>query len=317
MLVRIIKDWDYPDLMAQSPGYSGIWEGIRFTTEPIEKCDYAVVLNRVKEPTTLVCPPEHIWSVMQEPYMPGIFEWMRHGHESFARVYTHDTFSDDPKYIRSFPMLCWHILKSYDELVAIETPPEKRAEISAIVSNKAFFPGHKMRLKFMEKLQTNPALNIDYYGKGIRFIEDKWEGLAPYKYSLAIENSQSSDYWTEKIADCFLAYTMPIYYGCENLEDYFPKESFIQIDIGQPEEAIRIIREAMDSDLWTQNLDAIKEARSLVLNRYSLFPALAREIVLNEQENQATQCRKVTIQPYRTRLWQRVLGKIQRSLVCG
>ena len=53
-----------------------------------------------------------------------------------------------------------------------------------------------------------------------------------------MENAVIPDYWTEKIADCFLAWTLPIYYGCPNLEDYFPEKSFIRIDIEKPEEAI-------------------------------------------------------------------------------
>ena len=30
---------------------------------------------------------------------------------------------------------------------------------------------------------------------------------------------------SEKIADCFLAWTMPIYYGCPRIAEYFPAES--------------------------------------------------------------------------------------------
>src|SRR5687768_17715451 len=57
-----------------------------------------------------------------------------------------------------------------------------------------------------------------------------------YRYSLAIENFSGPYYWTEKVIDCYLSWTMPLYFGCTNLADYFPAESFVQIDIHRSEE---------------------------------------------------------------------------------
>jgi len=37
MLVRIVKDWDWPDLRRQTPNQSGIWECIEFTLEPVKE----------------------------------------------------------------------------------------------------------------------------------------------------------------------------------------------------------------------------------------------------------------------------------------
>ena len=46
-LAFIIKDWDWPNLLRQTPGRKGIWDGIQFTLNPAEKCDYAIILNRI------------------------------------------------------------------------------------------------------------------------------------------------------------------------------------------------------------------------------------------------------------------------------
>ena len=206
MVVRIVKNWDFPELIKQSPGARGEIGDIVFTTDPVPESDYVIVFNTVEQPVEVNCPSENIWAVMQEPYIPGIFEWMVKGHKQYARVYTHHLFSDDAKYVASYPMLPWHVQKSYDELKDMPVP-EKTELLSSIISNKAFFPGHKKRLKFVERLRQDSSLMIDMYGKGIRYIEDKWDALAPYKYSLAIENSRSRDYWTEKLADCFLSFS--------------------------------------------------------------------------------------------------------------
>jgi len=60
---------------------------------------------------------------------------------------------------------------------------------------------------------------------------DKLNMLAKYKFNLCFENAYhemgSFDYITEKITDCFKARTVPVYYGCYNIQDRIPKELYI------------------------------------------------------------------------------------------
>jgi len=51
---------------------------------------------------------------------------------------------------------------------------------------------------------------------------------------VAVENSGHDHYWTEKVADCFLAGTVPIYRGAPNIRAYFPAEAMIVIDTLDP-----------------------------------------------------------------------------------
>ena len=62
---------------------------------------------------------------------------------------------------------------------------------------------------------------IDFFGFGIKDLKNKKDAIDPYLFSIAIENSKHDNYWTEKIADVFLGNTMPIYYGCNNIYDFF------------------------------------------------------------------------------------------------
>jgi hypothetical protein len=68
-LVRIVKDWDWPNLMRQTPGQSGAWDGIKFTLEPVDQCDFLIVLNYMCKRVRVRCPRDHVWAMMQEPYM--------------------------------------------------------------------------------------------------------------------------------------------------------------------------------------------------------------------------------------------------------
>jgi Glycosyltransferase family 10 (fucosyltransferase) C-term len=100
----------------------------------------------------------------------------------------------------------------------------------------------------------------------------------PYRYSLAIENSNSTDYWAEKVADCFLSWTVPLYDGCLNLEDYFRADSFIRIDASDHAGTLRRIEELLLRDESERRLPAVAESRNRMLREYQMFPALARAI---------------------------------------
>lgn len=271
-VVRIVKNWDWPDIFRQTPECKGIWDGIHFTLDAGKECDVAVVFNNVlKTDTRVICPETHLWALMQEPYESGFSDWMVEKHDVFAKVFTHHVPSNHPRYVPSHPAIPWHVNRTFDELVACKIP-EKFRKLSAIIGEAMDLPGHIKRWQFLEHMRKDASLELDVYGRKINYIEDKWSGLAPYRYSLAIENNSGPDCWTEKLADCFLAWTVPFYYGCTNLDKYFPKESFVQIDINNPRESLQQIKAIVSENNWEKHLPALEEARKLVLYRYQFFP---------------------------------------------
>ena len=277
-LVRIIKDWDYPALFRQTPGYSGFWDGIQFTEDSVEDCDYVVVLNRSLQDVTLRCPPENVWALIQEP--PNeFFKFLHRGHPGYARVYMQDEQLSGPQFILSQPALPWHICRSYDQLLRAPFPTKSR-EISCITSNAMAFEGHRRRLRFIETIKA--WLDFDLYGRGFHPVADKWDALAPYRYTIVIENFRNSYYWSEKIADSLLAGTIPFYYGCTRIHDYFPPEVVVPIDIEHPAVAAATIQKTVASNLWYSSRDALENSRNLILHRYQIFPFLSEEIKKNE-----------------------------------
>ena len=309
-LVRIVKDWDWPDLLRQTPGQKGIWNGIRFTLDDVEECDYLVMLNnRMKTAIKVTCPPQNIWVLMQESYEMGFSDWMVEGHDLFSKVLTHHIPVDNPKYVASHPAIPWHVNRTFDQLTSCSIP-EKLKGLSWVIGDAMDLPGHLRRWSFLEAVRR-AGLSIDVFGKKIQYIEDKWDGLAPYRYSLAIENNSGPDMWTEKLADCFLTWTLPFYYGCTNLEDYFPKESFIRIDITQPEASLEKIRAVMAEDAWEKHLPALEIAQNLVLHKYQIFPHLSQLIAASPEGAKGKM--KMTIPPYK-RSAKALLGRVEYKL---
>ena len=58
----------------------------------------------------------------------------------------------------------------------------------------------------------------------------KEEVFANSQYGVAIENFSHRGYFSEKILDCFLLKTVPIYWGCSNIGDYFNTNGIIQVN---------------------------------------------------------------------------------------
>jgi len=299
-LVRIVKDWDWPHLLRQTPGQLGTWDGVSFTIDPVAESDYLVMLNnRMEVATTGCCPANNIWMIIQEPYEPGVTDWVIEGHDHFAKVFTHCPPADiDDKYAIASPAIPWHVNKTYDELISIPVP-EKIKNISWIVGGAKDLPGHFHRLSFLDYIKASD-LDIDLFGRAVQPIDDKWDGLAPYFFSLAIENNSGPDMWTEKLADCFLSWSIPFYYGCTNLEKYFPKDSYIPIDITNPKETVEVIKRNLTSENWQKRLPALEEARDLVLNKYQLFPFLTEQI--NKHKMESASKENFFIPPYKRSL---------------
>jgi hypothetical protein len=59
---------------------------------------------------------------------------------------------------------------------------------------------------------------------------DKEEIFGDSMFGIAIENFSHRGFFTEKILDCFLLKTIPIYWGCSNIEDFFNVEGIIKVE---------------------------------------------------------------------------------------
>ena len=95
-----------------------------------------------------------------------------------------------------------------------------------IASDKRFLPGHVIRHDLVKWMLEN-NLEIDIIGRGYRPNENKWEGLAPYRYSVVIENTVEKSYFREKLIEAILCETTPIYLGCQDIDNYHDTSGMI------------------------------------------------------------------------------------------
>ena len=98
--------------------------------------------------------------------------------------------------------------------------------ISMVASIKNMCPDHTYRNQVAHELKNK----IDIFGRGReRQIENKINGLKDYCFSVAMENGNYNNMFTEKITDCFVVGTIPVYYGSTSVDNYFNSEGIINL----------------------------------------------------------------------------------------
>ena len=308
----------------QTPNERGVWDDCQFyVNQGIEECDYWVVLDGLHDTQKANCSPENTILITGEPYSK--LHYPPKFLKQFGTVVTFHRDIKHPNIIYSHPSEQWAVgrnvndpkdglktIKTYDELKLLKDFRKDRT-ISVITSNKAFYPGHLKRLEFVRKLAKQDRFHVDVFGLGIREINDKWDALAKYKYHIALENTRYPDYFTNKLTDPFLCGCYPFYYGCTNIQDYFPQGSLSPIDIGDFEKTVETIDKAIKSNRYEESVDKIRTARELVLDKYNAFPTIANIIKRRPLKNNK---QEVTLVPARElQLFSvRAIAKVKREI---
>ena len=157
------------------------------------------------------------------------------------------SFSPDSKnnfYLGLIPLNLY-----FEDLLSCQIPPfiknnkeyPKKRFCSFIYSNSntQLFPDVEIRNKFYNMLseykQVDSGGDAMNNTNELKDIEEnlnnnylaKMDFTKNYKFSITFENTSGAEYLTEKIWHAFLAGSIPIYWGCPNVNDFFNPASFI------------------------------------------------------------------------------------------
>ena len=188
----------------------------------------------------------------------------------------------------------------YPEDVRRLAIPEKTKSVSAVCSDKQMkHTRHRDRFRLVRAMADGIS-DFDWFGRGVRPLENKCDALLPYKYHVAVENHIGSHHWTEKLADAFLCECLPFYAGDPDIFEVFPRESIVPIPVDDPQEAVRIVRAAVAAGEYEKRREAVLEAKRLLLEKYNFWAQVVE--VIREEE-----CQPVTpVDPERSAcIWNR------------
>ncbi len=268
-------------LRSEHPQFPLIIHGLTFSTDEPDRAQWLVETSYVGRPIAtrvprarrilIICEPRgnftaaysNQFGILISPYtIPGYRGVWIQDHGALA-VWLGRDLADGPL--------------DYQGLMNLP-PPAKQDTISVVTSRKSVLPGHRRRLAFLRALQDALGPRLAIYGKGFRPIRDKAEAILPAKYHLVMENTVMPSYWTEKLADAYLGYALPIVIGPPDLERWFPPESFVRIDLNDTAGSIATMKRALDEDIYARHFDAIVEARTRLMREERLAPVVARAI---------------------------------------
>jgi hypothetical protein len=154
----------------------------------------------------------------------------------------------------------------------------KHLNLSVLASAKRDLPGHRLRHEIIDRF---PDAFDGLFGRPHRFVEYKLDALKDYRYSLVIENQRLDYYFTEKLIDCFATGTVPVYWGCPGIDNFFNPDGLIQFR--EMDELPDILKKLSEED-YLQRLPAIKEnlqrARDYRFPEKSLLDGITRNSTL-------------------------------------
>ena len=74
-----------------------------------------------------------------------------------------------------------------------------------------------------------------------------------------------------------MSFSIPIYYGCRNISNYFPQGSFFQINI-HDFNVFETIINLVESDYYEKNFDKLLLARNIILEKQNFFAFIDSQI---------------------------------------
>jgi len=132
----------------------------------------------------------------------------------------------------------------------------KRFAVSYLTSQKSWCPGHRLRQEIYAGLPEEVGQIVTFKHRSPPMWPDKRDILEPFQYSIIPENSRHNGYYTEKVVDCFVAMTIPVYWGCPDLYKYFNPEGFLTFS--DFPDLMRVL-EKLTPEYYMDHMQAVEE----------------------------------------------------------
>ena len=168
--------------------------------------------------------PKYIWLLESKQIIQGVYDWILANYD-FVASRVDGIFSPDKELCEKYPKF-QYALSNASPWIVDRQIFEKTQLVSMISSNKSMVPGHRKRLELVNKFRNQ----VHLYGRGFRDLDAKEDGLRDYMFSIAVENAVYDTYFTEKLTDCFATGTIPVFYGCKGVTEYFNEDGIIFLD---------------------------------------------------------------------------------------
>ena len=216
------------------------------------------------EPETVV--PEHSATglIALSDFYKAILTWNDEAVDDVARFKIFSTYYFYPN---------WETVSFNNRKLLVNISSNKNSQ-----SVKGLYQERKCIIEYFEGI---PGEDFALYGRGwenqnyrnyMGSCKDKFAVFRTFKFVLCLENMKNvRGYISEKIFDCFMAGTVPVYQGAVNIAEFVPQECFIDYSAFKTPEELYTFLKNMDRETWLQYMNAIKDY--IGSNRISPFTA--------------------------------------------
>lgn len=176
-------------------------------------------INKDEVNVLMLCEPDVI---------SGIVKYLPVSYSLFDYILTHNhTVVEKYKNAKLFIFnSVWATHKDYSP---------KEFNISTIVGHKTWTKHQVMRqeLWYMQDQIPNKKFYASSFGQpnelmGNPIIGKDKDELFNSQFHIAIENDVKPNWFSEKVLDCFISKTIPIYCGCPNIGEYFNEKGIMK-----------------------------------------------------------------------------------------
>ena len=286
------------DIVVRTVGFLSVLDSIRIevggrtfhvdcrtddpTDEELAGAHVVLFFNKaVHGPLRHRVPRERRVAVLSESPIDTCYRRLDVSERLFPVLYTHirSVVARSPQY-RFCPFgTNWMTIRTDEatERVLAESPA-KTGNVSFIGSLAHARTGaYSLRHDVAETLVSRPELGVDCYGRGIRPVDDKRDAIRPYRFSVAMENAAVDHYFSEKLIDCLLMETVPVYYGCPGIGELFDIEGFVPF--GTVEELIHVLPSLTPERYAAMRPAIAANKRTAIANRWHNHENLLRRVI--------------------------------------
>ncbi len=256
------------------------------------------IIKNIPEPCCIIVDKPHIFSAT----LPNIFihvepnviinneQYLIENYSKYHTIFTYNQnvlnkCSNAKKYIAATSWIDKSIYNNIDITI-------KKFKISNLAGAKNGAPGHNLRILFhynQDKLSQYPITFFRSYAQtphikdfgnnpfiGIKH-DSKVELFLDYQFAIVIENCRQTNGFTEKIIDCLVTKTIPIYWGCDNIGDYFDTTGWIILETETIEELQDKLK-ALTPDYYDKHKDIIEKNHTIALKYIDFYENLNNAI---------------------------------------
>lgn len=196
--------------------------------------------------------------------------WDTEFHKRFDRLFTwSDKHVDHNRFIKINSAIDPELPQDFE---ALKAAFHQRKLCTLIAGAKtAQHPNelYSERMRAIHWFEANAPQDFDLYGFGWNpaafpsyrgAVDDKLATLSRYRFAICYENARNyPGYITEKILDCFRAGVVPVYLGAPNIDQWIPRDCYIDRNDFATEQALYAYLSAVDAQTHAAYMDRIRD----------------------------------------------------------